>query len=90
VVFFFFFFFFFFDMSTQEGEEEFELVTSASWGVVPNRLSYPLETFEKVLWWNIKVTIVLCLYECFVVRLFVNIFILKIKKQKINEHNFSP
>ena len=29
-------FFFFFDMSTQEGEEEFELVTSALLSVVPN------------------------------------------------------
>jgi hypothetical protein len=35
---------FFFYMSTQEGEEGFKLVTSASWGVVPNRLSYPLRT----------------------------------------------
>jgi hypothetical protein len=36
--------FFFFDMFTQEGKGEFELVTSASWCVVPNRLSYSLKT----------------------------------------------
>jgi hypothetical protein len=37
-------FFFFFDMSTQMGEEGFELVTSTSWGVVPSRLNYQFET----------------------------------------------
>jgi hypothetical protein len=39
-----FFIFLFFDMSTQEGKGGFELVASASGGVVPNRLSYPLGT----------------------------------------------
>jgi len=43
---------FFFDMSTQEGEERFELVTSASWGVVLSRLSYPLKTYAAFIWYK--------------------------------------
>jgi len=39
----FFFFFLFFDMSTQEGEGGFELVTSASWGIYgPQPIKLPL------------------------------------------------
>jgi hypothetical protein len=34
-------FFFFFDMSIEYGNVRFELVTSASWGVVLSWLSYP-------------------------------------------------
>jgi len=35
-------FFFFFDMFTQEGKVGFELVTSASWGVVPSQIANEL------------------------------------------------
>jgi hypothetical protein len=51
-------FFFFFDISTQEGRDEFELVTSALWGVVFSWLSYPLRTrsliFKMGRWENTR------------------------------------
>jgi hypothetical protein len=48
-----FFFLFSFDMSTQEeGKGGFELMTSASLGVIHNRLSYPLETTILLLYFR--------------------------------------
>lgn len=41
-------FFFFFWYVHTKGEKGFELVTSASWGVIPSRLSYPLGTSLSV------------------------------------------
>jgi hypothetical protein len=58
---------FFFDISTQEGEGGFELVTSASWGVVPNWLSYPLKTLVKQLWKIIQIHLLPVIFK-FVVR----------------------
>jgi hypothetical protein len=43
------FFFFFLTCSHKRGKGGFELVTSASRGVVPSRLSYPLGTFLVLL-----------------------------------------
>lgn len=40
-------FFFFWHVHIRGGRGGFELVTSASWGVIPNRLSYPLKTFKS-------------------------------------------
>jgi len=48
-------FFFFFYMSTKEGEGGFDRVSSASWSVIPSRLSYFLGTslpFSKIFYSN--------------------------------------
>jgi len=39
--------FFFFRYVHTRGDERFELVISASWSVVPNRLSYPLKKSDE-------------------------------------------
>jgi hypothetical protein len=46
-------FFFFFTCPHKRGKEGFKLVTSASWGMVSSRLSYPLRT--NLIWFGLEI-----------------------------------